>query len=90
MTVQGRAPQVIRADEAYSVAEFRRRVGLGDNSFRHARKAGLRVVMFGQKRWVLGSDWLAFLKTRADDSAAPDSGAAIKPTPRNGGGPGGG
>ncbi len=63
---QRRAPGVIRADEAYTVAEFRRRTGLGDFAFRAARAAGLRVIAFNKKRYVRGQDWLAFLAEQAD------------------------
>jgi hypothetical protein len=55
-------PGVIRADEAYTTREFCRRAGLGDYAFREARAAGLKVTEFGKKRYVLGADWLEFLK----------------------------
>ncbi len=58
-------PQVIRADEGYSVAEFRRRAGLGDYAFREVRRAGLRIIAIGKKRYVLGVDWLDFLAKEA-------------------------
>ena len=54
-------PQVISANEAYTVAEFRRRAALGDFSFRKAKAAGLPVHEFGKKRYVFGRDWLALL-----------------------------
>lgn len=59
-------PQVIRADEAYTVAEFRRRTGLADYALRAARAAGLRVIAVGRKRYVRGLDWLAFLAAQAE------------------------
>ena len=64
MTIS-RTPGVIRADEAYSVAEFRRRAGLGDYAWRQVRRQ-MRVVEVGKKRYVLGSDWLAYLSRIAD------------------------
>ena len=65
MTVS-RTPGVIRADEAYSVAEFRRRTGLGDYAWRQIRRK-LRVVEVGRKRFILGGDWLAFLSRVTED-----------------------
>ena len=62
MSTNGRSPGVIRADECYTVPELRRRAALGDYAFREARKAGLRIVEFGRKRYVLGQDWLEFLR----------------------------
>jgi hypothetical protein len=57
-----RVPQVIRADESYTVAEFRRRTGIGDYAFRELRQAGLRIISVGKKRFVRGCDWLAHLE----------------------------
>lgn len=57
-----RTPGVIRADEAYTLTEFRKRTGLGSTAFRGARAAGLRVIALGRKRYVLGVDWIEFLK----------------------------
>ena len=61
-------PQVIRADEAYTVPEFRRRAGLGDYAFREVRRAGLRIIEIGKKRYVRGCDWLEFLARVVDES----------------------
>ena len=63
---RGETPGVIRADESYTVAEFKRRSGLGDYAFREARRAGLRIVSVGKKRFVLGGDWLVFLERAAE------------------------
>lgn len=65
-TTRLRPPQVIRADESYSVAEFKRRSGLGDYAFREVRRAGLRIISIGKKRFVLGADWLEFLHRAAE------------------------
>jgi hypothetical protein len=65
MTIS-RTPGVIRADEAYSAAEFRRRAGLGDYAWRQVRRQ-IRVVEVGKKRYVLGADWLAYLSRVADE-----------------------
>lgn len=54
-------PQVVRADEVYTVREFRRRAWLTDYSYREARRAGLVVIRFGRKCYVRGADWIDFL-----------------------------
>lgn len=71
-----RVPQVICADEAYTVAEFRRRTGIGDYAFRELRQAGLRIVAIGKKRFIRGVDWLAHLAmiAAADDVKQSASG----------------
>ncbi len=52
---------VIRADEAYTLEEFKRRVGKKDAGLRSARRAGLRVFQEGKQRYVLGRDWIVHL-----------------------------
>jgi hypothetical protein len=67
-------PGVIHAAESYRADEFRRRTGLNDFTWRAVRKAGLRVVRFGRKLWVRGSDWFEFLERAASgEFAEPDS-----------------
>jgi len=67
------APGIITADSALTVREFRRRTGLQQYAFTQARKAGLRVVELGRKRYVLGSDWLKFLRQEAEKQEAPSA-----------------
>ena len=62
-----RTPGVIEASAAYTVAEFRRRTGLGDFAWRQLRSQ-LPIKCIGKKRFLLGADWLAFLR---DMPAAP-------------------
>jgi hypothetical protein len=52
----------IRADHAYSLADFCRRTGLGRNGFREAKRKGLPVRVCGRNRYVLGEDWHEFLR----------------------------
>ncbi len=66
-----KTPGVISRFESYTVAEFRRRTGLGDYAFRQCRKQGLRVVEVGKRRFIRGVDWHQFLAARAE-STAPD------------------
>jgi hypothetical protein len=54
------APGVIRADEAYTVSDFCKRMGIGDYVWRKLRRE-MTVVKLGQKRYVRGADWLAYL-----------------------------
>lgn len=52
----------INANEAYSMPEFCRRTGLREWTIREARRDGLRVVKVGKKPFVMGSDWLEYLR----------------------------
>lgn len=61
-SAEGRATGSIRADEALTLAEFRRRTKLGDWALRTLRRQGLRVVTAGGRRFVLGEDFLQFLR----------------------------
>jgi hypothetical protein len=51
---------VISAVEAYSLTEFRRRAGLGQHAWRNVRDH-IPVIEIGRKRYVKGSDFLAYL-----------------------------
>ncbi|MDX1945217.1 MAG: hypothetical protein SFU86_07410 [Pirellulaceae bacterium] len=64
------SPGVIRPEEIYEVRELRRRMGLGDHAYREARAAGLRVRRLGRKIFVLGEDFIAFVKSRPEENAA--------------------
>ena len=57
----------IRADESYSVDEFLRRVGWKRAALTAARKMGLRVVLAGGRSYVIGDDWLAYLRAVANE-----------------------
>lgn len=52
---------VIRADEAYTLEEFKRRVGFQNAALRRARRAGLRLLREGKRKYVLGRDWIDYL-----------------------------
>lgn len=56
----------IRAGEAYDVAEFLRRVGWKRSALRSARANGLRVILAGGRGYILGDDWLSYLRQLAD------------------------
>ena len=61
-------PQVIEATAAYTVPEFKRRLGIADHAFKQLRRGGLRVIHPGgaKKPFLLGSDWLDFLTRAAE------------------------
>lgn len=54
MMAKQEPPGVIRADESYTLREFRLRSGLGDYALRQARRAGLKITPVGKKRYILG------------------------------------
>ena len=53
--------QVIRANEVYSVAEFRLKAGIGDSLWRKVRKR-ITVIEMGRKRYILGRTWIKYLE----------------------------
>jgi hypothetical protein len=57
---------LVRAGECYTLPEFRRRTGLENAAIRSARRAGLIVRRVGRRSYVLGDDFLEFLRTHAD------------------------
>lgn len=62
-------PGIVRRDESYTLAEFKARTGLKDWALRKLRRAGLPVRRLGENgggpAFVLGSDWLDFLRQRS-------------------------
>lgn len=61
-----RTPGIVRDGDSLTVREFCKRMGLQQYAFTQARAAGLRVITVGaRKKYVLGSDWLAFLAKQA-------------------------
>jgi len=68
---------VIRADEAYTLDEFKRRVGFQSAALRRARRAGLRLLREGKRKYVLGRDWIDYLlKTAGHQDAERGCGHA--------------
>jgi hypothetical protein len=63
-------PGVIKADELYTLTEFKRRVGLGDSALRKARRRGLPVYREGGRAFVFGRDWIKYVtQTHGRDDA---------------------
>jgi len=60
MTPPAQPPGSVHADELLTLKELQRRLGWGEHSVRKARQAGLRLVRFGNKKYCLGRDLLAF------------------------------
>ena len=56
---------VVARGETYTLADFKRRTGLGDNSLRQARRAGFRIIYAHGKAFVTGDDWHAYLESLA-------------------------
>jgi hypothetical protein len=55
----------IRDDESYPLPIFEQVTGQGRKGLRKARENGLKVVRVGKRVYVRGSDWNAFLGSRA-------------------------
>lgn len=58
------AVEPIRSGEAYPVKLFEQQTGLGPKGRRAAQRAGLIIRGVGKTRYVLGDDWLAYLRER--------------------------
>jgi len=52
----------IRADEAYPMPLFLEMTGLGGHAFRRAVANGLRTAQVGNRKFILGRDWLEHLE----------------------------
>ena len=59
-------PSSIRIDEALTKTEFLHRLKIGNTSWNTMRAAGLRSVLIGRQRYVLGADALAFFTKMAE------------------------
>lgn len=52
---------VIRADELYTLTEFKRRLEFTNATLRSARRAGLRVYYVHKRGFVLGRNWIDYV-----------------------------
>ncbi|WP_339742627.1 hypothetical protein [uncultured Rubinisphaera sp.] len=57
----------IRQDASYSLDEFRKRTGLKHAALRTARSNGLNVIYRHNRAYVLGEDWLKYLKSQSEN-----------------------
>ena len=69
-----RACGSIHAGEVLSMAEFGRRLGFADKALSDAQKAGLRTILFGRCKFVLGSDALVWFRRLAEHQAGGENG----------------
>lgn len=56
------APGVIRADEAYRLDEFKRRMGMNDDAMRKAKRQGLRPRKSGRRKFIIGDEAIEYLR----------------------------
>ncbi|HCS50353.1 hypothetical protein [Rubinisphaera sp.] len=54
----------IRADESYTLEQFKKLQGIGKDGLRSARQAGLKVRRAHRRAFILGSDWLEYLSNQ--------------------------
>ncbi len=59
----------ISATAVYTLEEFKRRVGLAEWAFRECKRAGLKCIKIGRRKYIRGSDWLEFLDRQAEQQA---------------------
>ncbi|MFZ1934365.1 MAG: hypothetical protein WCB27_19785 [Thermoguttaceae bacterium] len=69
-----RASGSIHADEVLSMAEFGRRLGFADKALSDAQKAGLRTIVVGRCKFILGSDALDWFRRLAEQQAGDGDG----------------
>jgi len=74
-----KAEGVIAAGQSYTLEEFQARVGLERSAMRTARSNGLPVRYVANRGYVLGEDWLAFLKTAPLEHAGGRTSKPQKP-----------
>lgn len=66
-------PGVIHGDAVYWLGEFKRRMRMQDQAVRTAKANGLKTHECGNRTYVIGRDWIAFLTGAG--SAEPHTGA---------------
>jgi hypothetical protein len=54
--------EFVEASQSYTLRELRARTGVGDFALRKLRAAGLPVRAIGRKQFILGADWIEFLR----------------------------
>ena len=53
---------IISKNKSYALAVFSRITGQGKAAIREARRNGLRICQSGNRSYVLGKDWHAYLE----------------------------
>lgn len=68
---EDRTPSVgngsVRADEVLTLREAGRRLGLGTRALCDAQRRGLRTILFGRIKLVLGDDVVTWARRLAED-----------------------
>jgi hypothetical protein len=64
----------VRADEVLSLREFGRRLGLASRALCDCQRAGLRTILVGRCKYVLGSDALTWFRGLASRQAGNGDG----------------
>jgi hypothetical protein len=62
----------VRADEVIPAPELRRRLHWGQRSLPEAERRGLRTATFGRWKYIIGADFLAWVRKLAEEQAAGD------------------
>jgi hypothetical protein len=62
-TTAERVREPIAADRVYRLAEFQKATGLGPASVRQMKRRGFVVRRIGRIKFVIGSDFLTFLRS---------------------------
>lgn len=60
-------PTSIQAGGVYTLDQFKQIVGLQNCAYRNAVKKGLKTIQIGRRKYVRGSDFLAFLDRQASE-----------------------
>ncbi|MCX7424377.1 MAG: hypothetical protein NTW96_01865 [Planctomycetia bacterium] len=60
----------VRSDEVLSLREFGRRLGLARRALCDCQRNGLRCVVVGRAKYIIGSDALAWFAQQAAKQAA--------------------
>ncbi|QDT70347.1 hypothetical protein MalM25_32950 [Planctomycetes bacterium MalM25] len=67
---------VVCPDNLYTLTEFKSRVGLSEGALRKARRAGLRVRYAHRRGYVLGGDWIDYVRSLDPDQDENASGGS--------------
>ena len=70
---QARTLGSIRGDSIYSLRQFGRELDLHDKCLSDAQKAGMRTIIFGRQKFVLGSDAIDFFQRLAQQQGKHDA-----------------
>lgn len=57
----------IQSGGVYPISQFKELSGLKSYAFRNAVKKGLKTINIGRRKYVRGSDFLAFLDKQASE-----------------------